>query len=74
MTYRYVPKKGDANAFNKRLVQEVQRDGRVFITSTMLDGRFTLRMAALCFRTHLERIDSALDVLRDKAQAIEANA
>lgn len=72
VTYRYKPKKGDANAFNRRLVSEVQRDGRVFITSTMIDGKFTLRLAVLCFRTHLENIDVALSVLRDKARLIEA--
>jgi hypothetical protein len=30
----------------------------------MLDGRFTLRLAVLAFRTHLRTIDLALDILR----------
>jgi glutamate/tyrosine decarboxylase-like PLP-dependent enzyme len=74
VTYRYVPPDRDADAFNKRLVTEVQHDGRVFISSTVLDGNFTLRMAALCFRTHLDRIDTALEVLREKARAIAGGA
>lgn len=72
VTYRYVPKRGDADAFNKRLVEEVQKDGRVFITSTVINGRFTLRLAVLAFRTHLNTIDTALDVLTRSAKRIES--
>jgi glutamate/tyrosine decarboxylase-like PLP-dependent enzyme len=70
VTYRYKPKRGDANEFNKRLVEAIRRDGRVFITSTMIDGKFTLRLAVLCFRTHLDTIESALEVLREKSIAL----
>ena len=68
VTFRWVPDSGGANAFNQALVEETHRDGRVFISSTTVDGRFMLRMAALAFRTHLDTIDLALDVLR---QALE---
>ncbi len=70
VTYRYIPKKGDANEFNKRLIKEVQKDGRVFISSTMLDGKFTLRLAVLSFRTHLKIIDLLLDILKEKLKLI----
>jgi aromatic-L-amino-acid decarboxylase len=66
VTFRYIPKKGDANAFNERLVKEIQRDGRVFLSSTTLDGKYTIRLAVLAFRTHLETIDLALEVLGEK--------
>lgn len=62
-TYRYLPPSGDVNAFNEQLVKEVQKDGRAFISSTMLHGNFTLRMTAVAFRTHLEIIDTLLEVL-----------
>jgi hypothetical protein len=42
----------------------------VFITSTMLDGRFTLRLAVLHFRTHLRTVDLALSVLREQVEAL----
>ncbi|MFQ5675876.1 MAG: pyridoxal phosphate-dependent decarboxylase family protein, partial [bacterium] len=32
--FRYLPKHGDANAFNQKLVQEIHRDGRIFLSST----------------------------------------
>ncbi len=67
VTYRYVPKQGDANAFNKNLLQAVQADGRVFISSTMLDGKFTLRFACLSFRTHRSTVDALLGLLEREA-------
>ncbi len=64
VTYRYNPKHGDANEFNKRLVEEVQKDGRVFISSTLIDGKFILRAAILAFRTQLKTIYTLLTLLK----------
>lgn len=72
VVYRYIPKNGDANEFNKRLLDEVVADGRVFISSTMLKGKFTLRFACLAFRTHLKTVDTLLEVLKEKVEALEA--
>ena len=71
VTFRYVPESGDPTDFNKRLVNEIQKDGRVFVSSTVLDGRFILRLAVLCFRTHLETIDQTLEILREKIVKVE---
>jgi glutamate/tyrosine decarboxylase-like PLP-dependent enzyme len=71
--FRYLPKTGDADEFNRRLVEAVQRDGRVFLSSTILDGRFTLRCAVASFRTHLDTIDLALEVLREWARKLEGD-
>lgn len=70
--YRYVPARGDANEFNRRLTQYVQRDGRVFVSSTTIDGKVWLRLACLSFRTHLKHIDTLLEVLQAGVQALEA--
>ncbi|MBI3818056.1 MAG: aminotransferase class V-fold PLP-dependent enzyme [Planctomycetes bacterium] len=72
VTYRYIPKNGDANEFNQRLIREIVKDGRVFISSTMLDGKFTLRFACLAFRTHLETVDLLLSMLEEKVNSIAA--
>ena len=71
VVYRYVPKAGDANQFNRRLLEEVVKDGRVFISSTVLEGKFTLRFACLAFRTHLETVDTLLTVLNEKVDLLE---
>ncbi|MHB8843075.1 MAG: pyridoxal phosphate-dependent decarboxylase family protein, partial [Candidatus Aquicultor sp.] len=67
VTFRYVPPKGNANRFNELLIKEIHKDGRVFLTSTIIDGKFTFRLALLAFRTHLETIDLALKILKEKA-------
>lgn len=69
-TYRFVPKKGDANAFNKKMMEEIAEDGRVFISSTTLEGKFMLRLAVLSFRTHLSTINILLDLLREKTKGL----
>jgi aromatic-L-amino-acid decarboxylase len=72
VTFRCSPPGADperTDRLNGAIVEGVRRDGRVFISSTTLDGRFTLRMAVLAFRTHRRTIDLALRVLRDQAAA-----
>ena len=74
VTFRWVPENGDANAFNRALVREIHRDGRIFLSSTMIEGKFTLRLAVLVFRTHLDTIDLMLELLRDLVVELEACA
>jgi glutamate/tyrosine decarboxylase-like PLP-dependent enzyme len=69
VVYRYVPENGDADEFNQRLLDAVVADGRVFISSTILNGTFTLRFACLAFRTHLETVDTLLDILNKSVQS-----
>lgn len=73
VTFWYQPKKGDINEFNKALVKEIHNDGRIFISSTNIKGRFTLRFAILVFRTHLKAIDLALKLVQEKAKLLELN-
>ncbi|HEY2865891.1 MAG TPA: aminotransferase class V-fold PLP-dependent enzyme [Pyrinomonadaceae bacterium] len=63
VVYRYEPKSGDADAFNKNILEAVVADGRVFISSTVLNGKYTLRFACLAFRTHLSTVDLLLEIL-----------
>jgi glutamate/tyrosine decarboxylase-like PLP-dependent enzyme len=73
VTYRYVPARGDPDEFNRRLLQAIHRDGRVFVSSTRIDGKFMLRLAVLHFRSHREHVDLLLQLLgahsRDLAAA-----
>ena len=63
--YRYVPQSGDANDFNAKLVEHVKKDGRVFISSTNLNGVNWLRLAVLSFRTRLSTIVTLIEVLEE---------
>lgn len=59
----YQPGDGDANDFNRNILRQIHEDGRIFISSTMIERKFILRFAALSFRTHLEHVDLLLSQL-----------
>jgi glutamate/tyrosine decarboxylase-like PLP-dependent enzyme len=69
--FRYVPESGNANTFNKKLVDEIHRDGRVFLSSTHINGTVFLRLAVLNFRTHLEEVNLIVSVLKEKIQNLD---
>jgi glutamate/tyrosine decarboxylase-like PLP-dependent enzyme len=71
VAFRYLPRRGDPDDFNRKLISAVQRDGRVFLSSTKIDGRFTLRVAILSLRTHLDTIEQTVEILREKAKQLE---
>jgi glutamate/tyrosine decarboxylase-like PLP-dependent enzyme len=73
VTYRWAPSGAtleEANRINRAIVEGCQRDGRVFLSSTMLDGRFTLRAAIVVFRTHLRTVDLAIEVLKEQVAGL----
>lgn len=47
----------------RELLKRVLGTGRVFCSSTRLDGLLTLRLCVLSHRTHREHIDEALDII-----------
>jgi aromatic-L-amino-acid decarboxylase len=71
VAFRYLPKDGDPDTFNERLIKHVIDEGRVMLSGTRIDGRFYLRCAILCFRTHIEHVDEALDALVEAVAALE---
>lgn len=60
-------KKNDEDQFNRKLLQEIHRDGTVFLSSTNINGKFVIRIAVLSFRTKLATIDKAVEAV-DKAR------
>jgi aromatic-L-amino-acid/L-tryptophan decarboxylase len=71
VVYRFVPKKGDPDEFNRKLLDKVLQDGRIFISSTRIGGSFMLRLAILSFRTHLDTIEMALSILKTESANLE---
>lgn len=57
----------DADAAGRAMLQRINASGRVFLSSTMIGGRFTLRAAILSHRTHRDRIEEAIDIIRAAA-------
>lgn len=70
VAFRYVPSSGDADAFNERLLKHMIDEGRVLLSGTRIDGRFTLRCAILCFRTHIEHVDEVLEAVKRGIAAV----
>ncbi|MGE5277997.1 MAG: pyridoxal phosphate-dependent decarboxylase family protein [Acidobacteriota bacterium] len=59
-----------ANALNRDLLQRINARRRVHLTSTLLRGRFAIRICVLSFRTHQERMEEALEDIRAEAGAL----
>jgi aromatic-L-amino-acid/L-tryptophan decarboxylase len=55
--------RGGDDAANRALLARVNASQRVVLTSTLVDGRFTLRVAILAHRTHRDRIEELLAIL-----------
>jgi len=59
----YPVDKGDENAFNEKLIKAIHKDGEIFLSSTVIKGKFVIRMAILSFRTKLKTIDKAVKMI-----------
>ncbi|MFL5500870.1 MAG: pyridoxal phosphate-dependent decarboxylase family protein [Gemmatimonadaceae bacterium] len=73
VTFRWNPPGADperVNDINREIVDALRSDGRIFLSSTMLDGKFVIRLAVLGFRTHRRSIDLALRLLKEQASTI----
>jgi aromatic-L-amino-acid/L-tryptophan decarboxylase len=70
VAFRYLPKSGDVDEFNERLIRHIQQEGRVMLSGTRIDGSFRLRCAILCFRTHIEHVDDCIDALVRGVEAL----
>ena len=68
--FRYVPTNIDANEFNQQIIEWIKQDGRIFFSSTTLNGIYWIRFAVLAFRTHLEQVDLALAKLKEAVQQL----
>ena len=69
---RLAPRPGasveDENDRNRAFLDRINASRRVFLSSTLIGGRFTLRMAILSHRTHRDRIDEAVEIVRAAAR------
>lgn len=63
--FRYNKPDADNNKINKKLLERIHNDGRVFISSTTLDGQFWMRIAVLSFRTRKWHLDVILELLEE---------
>ena len=55
------------DAHNERILQALQRDGRVYLSNATIDGRFALRACITNFRTTRTDVERVLTVVRELA-------
>jgi glutamate/tyrosine decarboxylase-like PLP-dependent enzyme len=74
VSYFWYPTSDDKdNEFNEKLMHEIHNDGEVFLSSTVINGRFVIRMAILSFRTKLHTIDKAVAMIEKARKVVENN-
>lgn len=69
--FRYGFRSRDAEEGNRALLERINASGRVFLSSTMLDGRFTLRMCILSHRSHADRVEECVEIIRRSAAELD---
>ncbi|WP_226064385.1 pyridoxal phosphate-dependent decarboxylase family protein [Kaistella polysaccharea] len=65
VSYFWYPFENEADEKNKRLMDAIHADGSVFLSSSIIDNRFVIRIAILAFRTKKEIIDEAVEMIKN---------
>jgi len=68
--FRFHPKSGDIHEFNRRLLKNIIRSQKLFLSSTLLKGQFVLRACILSFRTHQAEVEEAFEIITSEAQKL----
>lgn len=68
--YRLPPREGEDHPLNRPLLNHIHQDGRIFISSTTIEGHFWFRLAVLSFRTHRREIDLLLTIFKEGLQKL----
>ncbi len=58
------------NELNRRLLAGINARQNVFLTGTVLNGRFALRICVLSFRTHRDRMEQCLADVRESVREV----
>ena len=63
VSYFWYPFEFDTDKKNRQLMQEIHADGSVFLSSSIINERFVIRIAILAFRTKKETVDEAIEMI-----------
>lgn len=75
--FRYIGKRTgeeEITRLNQQLILALEKDGRVFITGTKLDGNLVIRACIINHRKQKEDIDYLLTVIREVAKTIHGTS
>ena len=71
IAFRYRPKKGDMEAFNRKLLAYIVKSKKLFLSSTLLHGKFVIRVCILSFRTHKAEVEEAFEIIKSAAKKLD---
>ncbi|HEX6357814.1 pyridoxal phosphate-dependent decarboxylase family protein [Actinophytocola sp.] len=61
-----------ADEASRRLLERINRHRRIVLSSTVVDGRYTLRVCVVSHRTHHDRIAEGLDIIMSETDGLSA--
>ncbi|MBK7651875.1 MAG: aminotransferase class V-fold PLP-dependent enzyme [Flammeovirgaceae bacterium] len=64
VSYFWYPFVADSDKKNRQLMDEIHADGSVFLSSSIINKRFVIRIAILAFRTKKEIVDEAIEMIK----------
>lgn len=64
VSYFWYPFAKESNKKNKLLMDEIHADGSVFLSSSVINQQYVIRIAILAFRTKRETIDQAVEMIK----------
>lgn len=73
VSYFWYPFEENCDEKNKRLMDAIHDDGKVFLSSSVIGGRFVIRIAILAFRTKLSTVDKAVKMIADCLEKVKSN-
>ena len=65
----FVHRKG--NDFNRRLLETINRAGKIYLTHTVINGQFTLRMCIAQTNTKVENVRQAWQIIQKTAMELD---
>ena len=65
VTYFWMDRGAESDAFNQHLLKLIHEDGSSYFSSTLIEGKFVIRSAILSFRTRISSVDRAISLISD---------
>ncbi len=69
-SFRYTPAGGDADKLTPKLLEKINRDGRIYLTQTNHNGQFVIRVSNGSFHTTREDVLGVYGTVREIAKTL----
>ena len=74
LAFRLVREGADLDALNRALLERITARKRVMLTPTTAGGKFVIRIAIVSHRTHRDRVEMAIEDIRDSVAELAAES